>query len=82
MSVGELKAALAKMRVRCDHCFEKADLLALYKTEMSRERPTPNPAAAAASGFASATSTPAPAPAPAPSSSGDGGSVSSQANLD
>ena len=78
MSVGELKAALAKMRVRCDHCFEKQDLLALYKTEMSRERPIPNPAAAA-SGFASATSTPAPAPARAPaaapaSSGGDAGS--------
>jgi thioredoxin reductase (NADPH) len=66
MSVSELKQALIKMRVRCDHCFEKSELLALYKEEVGRERPLPN-AGAAATGFASATgAAPAPAPAPPP----------------
>lgn len=61
MSVAELKAALTKMRVRCDHCFEKSELLQLYKKEVGRERPLPN----AAADFAAATGAPAPAPMPA-----------------
>lgn len=60
MSVLELKEALMKMRVRCDHCVEKSELLKLYKEEVGRERPLPT----AAAGFASATGAPAPAPMP------------------
>jgi hypothetical protein len=73
MGVGELKAALNRLRVRHDHCVEKSELLDLYKKELAGGLPRPTASTAR-------PAAPAPAPysapfnsAPAPAPAGGGG---------